>query len=177
MALASVKRKKRQNRSVVLANRIFCESRETKTIGSRKLGLFFICCFCFFVVFIFLNMNIYLYIYLYKHTHKTALQQTRWQYPPTGKVSCWAHSLHDLYGQDSSSSERRGQVTHGLPAWSERRLTGRRRLRNFFYALCLPLVVVAEQIDVRSCNTVARPCKNKWESLKSNNNNNKRAGV
>lgn len=46
-----------------------------------------------------------------------------------------------------------------------------------FHALCLPLVVVAEQIDVRSCNTVARPCKNEWKSLKSNNNNNKRAGV
>lgn len=36
---------------------------------------------------------------------------------------------------------------------------------KLFHALCLPLVVVAEQIEVRSYDMVARPCKNKWETL------------
>lgn len=174
MALASVKRKRRQSRSVVLASRIFCESRESRhlVLGNWVCFLLLLLSLC---LFIFLNKWIYLYIYINTHTHKTALQQTRWQYPPTGKVSCWAHSLHGLCGQDSSSSVEKGQVT-ASPCEVDDVSQGGADWETF-RASCLPLVVVAERIDVRSCNTVARPCKNEWKTLKSNNNNNKRAGV
>lgn len=114
---------------------------------------------------------------MYTHTHtdrQTALQQTLWQYPSVGKVSYeWTHSAICIGRTRAALWEKR--TGHAPPCVQWRVFHGEAPAEKLFHALCLPPVAVAERVEVRGCDAVARPCKNKWKTLQSNNNNNNKS--
>lgn len=124
-------------------------------------------------------MYIFIYTYIYVHTHTH--RQTDCSAADTMTVSFsresflpeWTHSAICI-GRTRAALWEKG-TGHAPPCVQWRVFHGEAPAEKLFHALCLPPVAVAERVEVRGCDAVARPCKNKWKTLQSNNNNNNKS--